>query len=136
MVQEAFMVLLRKKHTWNHIRDPESYMAAVVRHRLLMLYSRQKKEPIIFDTNLAASHSEGLTNAGDDPLSELMARQFLRSMFNGIPSTYRDVLSLQIFGGCTHEEIASALGISPVSARSYRARAISYALAAARQYLK
>lgn len=62
----------------------------------------------------------------------LQVEQIRRAVLD-LPTGYRTVLSLHLFEGYDHEEIASILGIAPVSARSQYHRARNALLKIIRQ---
>lgn len=71
----------------------------------------------------------------DDPDAadtELQVEQIRRAVMS-LPTGYRTVLTLHLFEGYDHEEIASILGIAPVSARSQYHRARNNLLRIIRQ---
>jgi len=67
-------------------------------------------------------------DADDDRLSDLEARADTRSaeigqVVQALPPAYREVLVLHDVEGCTHDQIAEALGIEPGTSKSRLSRA-------------
>ncbi len=69
----------------------------------------------------------------EDATDLVMQVEEIRRAVMDLPTGYRTVLSLHLFEGYDHEEIASILGIAPVSVRSQYHRARNALLKIIRQ---
>lgn len=69
----------------------------------------------------------------DDPADLSLQVEQIRRAMMALPTGYRTVLSLHLFEGYDHEEIASILGIAPTTARSQYHRARNVLLKNIRQ---
>ena len=128
VLQESFLEAFRNLHQFEGRASMGSWLHRIVVNRSVnMLRSRKL---LLTDGEL-----EIADDTDDDPDAadtELQVEQIRRAVIS-LPTGYRTVLTLHLFEGYDHEEIASILGIAPVSARSQYHRARNNLLRIIRQ---
>lgn len=115
-LQEAFIRIYDKLHTYQHSGSLEGWIRRVVVHTALnKLRSRKFYDDIPEDLPVQ-DHSHV------DVMSELGERDLLK-MISDLPSGYRTVFNMYAIDGYDHAEIAETLGISEGTSRSQLAKA-------------
>jgi RNA polymerase sigma factor (sigma-70 family) len=115
-LQEAFIKVFEKLHTFNHAGSLEGWIRRVVVHtslnklRTRKLYADVPDEAPIPDVN------------APDALNEMSEKE-LMNMIQALPAGYRMVFNMYAIDGYDHAEIAAALGISEGTSRSQLAKA-------------
>jgi len=105
-----------------------SWLHRIVVHRSINLLKSKK----LIRTDAEPEIAEDMDPLEDAEDLTLQVEQIRRAVMD-LPTDYRTVLSLHLFEGYDHEEIASILGIAPVSARSQYHRARNALLKIIRQ---
>jgi RNA polymerase sigma factor (sigma-70 family) len=128
VLQESFLEAFRHLRSFEGRASMGSWLHRIVVNRSINLLKSRKliltdTEPEIADDMHPAEDTADLT---------LQVEQIRRAVMD-LPTGYRTVLSLHLFEGYDHEEIASILGIAPVSARSQYHRARNALLKIIRQ---
>jgi len=116
LVQETFARAWRAFDTLREGEAVKSWLMTIVRREHARLFERRRPELTDMDFDvLPSTASEG------SPSAEALA---LRRALAALPADYREPLVLQVLGGCTGEEIAAVMDISPSAAmtRLHRAR--------------
>lgn len=122
LVQEVFIQLFRKIHTY---RGESAFSTWL--HRLtvnLVLMRLRRKKPISTSLDDIDGSDEGddrprnEIGAPDPRLSGLVDRVTLQSAIEQLPRGYREILALYDVQGCNHREIAKILGRSVGNSKS------------------
>jgi RNA polymerase sigma-70 factor (ECF subfamily) len=123
LAQEVFLRLLRvDRH--ESIRNPEAYLFTVASHVVHQHSLRRSSQPSFVDITDAAT--ELASPDGEDPLNRSDNAQRverLEEILNRLPPRVGAALVLHRVAGCTVEEVADRLGVSPSTAKRYLARA-------------
>ena len=103
--QEIFLQLWRDPAAYNPQRGRlGAWITVIVRHRAIDQLRRQQKESQLPDGVLA------IDRPGGPQFDRLPDIRKLRSVFNRLPTSQREVLELAYFGGLTHSEIVARTG--------------------------
>jgi RNA polymerase sigma-70 factor (ECF subfamily) len=103
--QEIFLQLWRDPAAYNPQRGRlGAWITVIVRHRAIDQLRRQQKESQLPDGVLA------IDRPGGPQFDHLPDIRKVRSIFNRLPPSQREVLELAYFGGLTHSEIVARTG--------------------------
>jgi RNA polymerase sigma-70 factor (ECF subfamily) len=123
-VQEAFLRVLRHRHTLGEVRDNRVWLIRIVWNIVLDRKRRAKTRPETDDVAELARvlPSEGLT--AEEIASAAQHHAHVLACVEQLPAKERQVLMLSAFDELSSVEIASVLGITESSVRSrlFRAR--------------
>jgi RNA polymerase sigma-70 factor (ECF subfamily) len=123
-VQEAFLRVLRHRHTLEEVRDHRVWLIRIVWNIVLDRKRRAKTRPETDDVNELARvlPSAGLT--AEQLAAAAQHHAHVLSCVDQLPAKDRQVLMLSAFEELSSVEIASVLGITESSVRSrlFRAR--------------
>jgi RNA polymerase sigma-70 factor (ECF subfamily) len=123
-VQEAFLRVLRHRHTLGEIRDHRVWLIRIVWNVVLDRKRRAKTRPETDDISELARvlPAEGLS--AEQRVSAAQHHAQVLSSVDQLPTKEREVLILSAFEELSSVEIASVLGITESSVRSrlFRAR--------------
>lgn len=115
-LQEAFIRIYDKLHTYQHSGSLEGWVRRVVVHTALnKLRSRKYYDDMPEDLPVQ-DHSHV------DVMSEFGEKELMK-MIGDLPAGYRTVFNMYAIDGYDHAEIAEALGISEGTSRSQLAKA-------------
>jgi RNA polymerase sigma factor (sigma-70 family) len=128
VLQESFLEAFKNLPSFEGRASMGSWLHRIVVNRSVNLLKSRR---------LILTDTEPDITVGPAPIEEeadltLQVEQIRRAMM-ALPTGYRTVLSLHLFEGYDHEEIASILGIAPVTARSQYHRARNVLLKNIRQ---
>jgi len=130
VLQESFLEAFRHLPQFEGRASIGSWLHRIVVNRAVNLLRSRKL--ILMDTTVdIADDSDTEADAMD---LELQVEQIRRAVMT-LPVGYRTVLTLHLFEGYDHEEIAYILGIAPVSVRSQYHRARNNLLKIIRQQI-
>lgn len=119
LLQEGFVQIYRKVHTFNFKGSFEGWMKRVVVNKCL---SALKKKNLMTDLPVSEMDT-GLEGSQDAiGISRLSVEEILRA-FEELPSGARTVLNLYAVDGFDHREIAEQLGITESASRSQLTKA-------------
>jgi RNA polymerase sigma factor (sigma-70 family) len=115
-LQEAFIRIFDKLHTFSHNGSLEGWIRRVVTHTALnKLRTRKLYSDIDDDAPFADTDApDALNNLGEKDLLNLIQQ---------LPTGYRMVFNMYAIDGYDHGEIATALGITEGTSRSQLAKA-------------
>jgi RNA polymerase sigma-70 factor (ECF subfamily) len=103
--QEIFLQLWRDPAAYNPQRGRlGAWITVITRHRAIDHLRRQQKESRLPDGVLA------IDRPGGPQFDHLPDIRKVRSIFNRLPPSQREVLELAYFGGLTHSEIVARTG--------------------------
>lgn len=128
VLQESFMEAFRNLSSFEGRASMGTWLHRIVVNRSVNLLKTRR-------LILMESESDILADpASDDDATDLTLQvdQIKKAMM-ALPTGYRTVLSLHLFEGYDHKEIASILGIAPTTARSQYHRARNVLLKKIRQ---
>ena len=122
LAQDIFMRLWENREKLRGIQNPQSYIYILSRN-LVMDHLRKKVfDPSNIDFLISYFQSSA---AGSQERMELRELEtVLRQAVETLPGKVKDVFRLSRYEGLTHEQIASRLGISVVSSKTYAVRAL------------
>lgn len=123
-VQEAFLRVLRHRHTLHEVRDHRVWLIRIVWNVVLDRKRRAKTRP---ETDDVADLARVLPSSGlsaEEIAAAAQHHAHVLSCVDKLPPKERQVLLLSAFDELSSVEIASVLGITESSARSrlFRAR--------------
>ncbi len=123
-VQEAFLRVLRHRHTLHEVRDHRVWLIRIVWNVVLDRKRRAKTRP---ETDDVADLARVLPSSGlsaEDIAAAAQHHAHVLTCVDRLPPKERQVLLLSAFEELSSVEIASVLGITESSARSrlFRAR--------------
>jgi RNA polymerase sigma-70 factor (ECF subfamily) len=123
-VQEAFLRVLRHRHTLGEVRDHRVWLIRIVWNIVLDRKRRAKTRP---ETDDVAELARVLPSAGlsaEEIAAAAQHRAHVLACVDRLPAKERQVLMLSAFEELTSVEIAAVLGITESSVRSrlFRAR--------------
>jgi RNA polymerase sigma factor (TIGR02999 family) len=117
LVHEAFIKLVDiKRVDWNdglHVRA----MAAELMRRVLIDHARSKKAAKRGGSDRERVTLTGLADAPDDRDVDLEALDAALDDLNRLNPRHRRVVELRFFGGMTHDQTATVLGVSEQTVR-------------------
>ena len=112
LVQEAVVESWRRQR--EGLPPPLGLVYATIRHRAINLARREGRRA----DREAAAHLDRPQCWFDSALDERERGQLIQKAMSNLPETYRDVLTLKVWGGLTFGEIAQALDIPANTAAS------------------
>ena len=115
-VQEAFAIVWERRNELDGLTSPEAYVRTVARNvcmRRIHSMSRLSSLEELIEFRSDAEDKSELK-------SELV---YLRSLIDTLPVMQRRVMNLNVFGGCSNEEIAKITGESSDNVRQLLSRA-------------
>jgi RNA polymerase sigma factor (sigma-70 family) len=122
VMQESFLSAFLKINSYRGEMSFGSWLKRIVVNKAIdVLRSRKVKFEEINEKYPAEDESEAFRNMVSEETSGLVRR--IREAVTLLPEGFRVVLSLSLFEGYDHEEIAMILGISESTSRSQLARA-------------
>jgi RNA polymerase sigma factor (sigma-70 family) len=122
VMQESFLSAFLKINSYRGEMSFGSWLKKIVVNKSIdVLRSRKLKFEEINEKFAAEDESEAFNNMVSEETSGLIRR--IREAVTLLPEGFRVVLSLSLFEGYDHEEIAMILGISESTSRSQLARA-------------
>ena len=128
ILQESFLEAFRNLQTFEGRASMGSWLHRIVVNRSVNLL---KSRRIILTDPAPDMAGDDYT---DDDLADLTLQvEQIKKALAQLPDGYRTVLTLHLFEGYDHEEIATVLGIAPVSVRSQYHRARNSLLKIIRQ---
>jgi len=122
IMQESFLSAFEKIDTYSGIVSFGAWLKRFVINRSLDVLKREKKvmfEDIEYIKEIGTNYSEDMTFFEETELRVQEVKDSIRLL----PDGCRIVISLYLFEGYDHEEIAEILSISPVTSRSQFHRA-------------
>lgn len=111
VVQESYLRIW-KARTVQPIASAKSYLFSVARHLALNLLRRERRAPIIFDGDIAASGALDDEPGVAEVLSEQEKIDLLTDALVALPARTRAILLLHKFDGLPQAEVARQLGCS------------------------
>ena len=122
LVQEVFIQLFRKIHTFRGESAFSTWLHRLTANLVLMHLRRKRPIPISLD-DITGSEEEGTEprqeiGAPDPRLSGLIDRVNLQSAIDQLPKGYREIFILYDVHGYEHSEIAEILGRSIGNSKS------------------
>ncbi|HJZ40794.1 MAG TPA: RNA polymerase sigma factor [Bacteroidales bacterium] len=122
VMQESFLSAFLKINSYRGEMSFGSWLKKIVVNKAIdVLRSRKVKFEEINEKFAAEDESEAFRNMVSEESSGLVRK--IREAVKLLPEGFRVVLSLSLFEGYDHEEIAMILGISESTSRSQLARA-------------
>lgn len=122
VMQESFLSAFLKINSYRGEMSFGSWLKKIVVNKTIdVLRLRKVKFEEINEKFAAEDESEAFSNMVSEETSGLVKR--IREAVTLLPEGFRVVLSLSLFEGYDHEEIAMILGISESTSRSQLARA-------------
>ncbi len=119
LLQESFVQIYRKVHTFNFKGSFEGWMKRVVVNKCL---SALKKKNLMTDLPITEMDT-GLEGKEDAVGISRMSAEEILSAFDELPEGARTVLNLYAVDGFDHSEIAEQLGITESASRSQLTKA-------------
>ncbi len=117
LMQNGFMTAFTKMDKWHQKSSFGAWLKRVVINECLDFLAKRKLDTVrMEDMQISVPEIEEL----DEP--EYTVEQ-VKSVMKGLPQGYRTILSLYLFEGYDHEEIAEVLNISSSTSRSQYLRA-------------
>jgi RNA polymerase sigma-70 factor (ECF subfamily) len=113
VVQEAFISIWRSGARYDKARGSvRSWMLGIVRNRAIdFLRSKAGRAPKLdFDDDAVLEHRPAEERTDAEALRRETARE-VRGVLDGLPGDQSKVIELAYFGGFSHSEIASMLGV-------------------------
>jgi len=115
-LQEAFVKVFEKLHTFSHSGSLEGWVRRVVMHTAL---NKLRSRKVYADIPEEAPYADDNT---PDALHELGEKDLL-ALIEALPIGYRTVFNMYAIDGYDHAEIAATLGITEGTSRSQLAKA-------------
>jgi RNA polymerase sigma factor (sigma-70 family) len=115
-LQEAFIRIYDKLHTYQHSGSLEGWVRRVVVHTALNKLRSRKYYDDIHEEMPVVDHTHVDVMSG-------FGEKDLLNMIAALPTGYRTVFNMYAIDGYDHAEIAEALGISEGTSRSQLAKA-------------
>jgi RNA polymerase sigma factor (sigma-70 family) len=130
LIQEAYLQFLQfPRHQL--VRAPHVYLYRIAANLLYQRNLREKRQPVIYDSEMADDAVEQRPELWDEGLDDRMnSAQQVQRVLGQLPKLYRLVLVMRTRDGMSREEIARELGISPQTVKKYTFRAIAHFRAA------
>lgn len=123
-VQEAFLRVLRHRHTLGEVRDHRVWLIRIVWNIVLDRKRRAKTRPETDDIEELARVLPGKGLTAEDRAAAAQHHAQVLACVDQLPAKEREVLLLSAFEELSSVEIAAALGVteSTVRSRLFRAR--------------
>ena len=119
LIQEVFAKVFLKIHQFDPAKGEfRFWLRKVVVNQCLMHLRSQTKNPVMGSMDNIESHPAVYEEMQITSLDLDWSDRLLRVMPNG----YRQVFTMVVLDGCTHEEVSKELGISLETSRSQLAR--------------
>ncbi len=119
VMQDAFLSAFEKIGEFKGEVSFGAWLKKIVINRSLDLLRKKK---ILFDDLEEADTAVATEEISDDEQYTMIDVQRIKAALKQLPEGYRTILSLYLFEGYDHEEIAGILGISPVTSRTQYSR--------------
>lgn len=119
ILQEAFLDAFQKIESFRGESTFGAWLKAIVINKSLGKLNQRK----LFFTELNQSHENFEANEEEDFEAGEQTIQLIKKLLLKMSDGYRIVLSLYLFEGYDHQEIADILGISEVTSRTQYLRA-------------
>lgn len=128
--QEVFLKVYQAAHRLDPNRDPSAWLATVVYNTCRDLWRSRKYKAAIRSDSLEQTPGLGERLADDkgDAEEELIRAQEqerVQAAILKLPEDKRAVILLRDYAGLTHEEIASAMGLSGAAVRKRYSRGLA-----------
>jgi len=124
LTQEVWLRLCRVTDR-SRLREPMAYVYRTAANVLAEFRLRQRREPLIFDTDAADHGAESPSGFLSDPLAEqAQAQHDLLAALAAMPPTYRRIAWLRLAERRSFQEIGERTGFSEGTARRYYFQAI------------
>jgi RNA polymerase sigma-70 factor (ECF subfamily) len=107
VLQTVFLRIVRRDDAADAIERPENYLRRAAVHAALDLV-RARRQPAQVDLERLPAATGSWPDGGD-------LRELLRRAMSELPARSAEIFTLRFFEGLTNPEIASALGISPIT---------------------
>jgi len=123
LAQEIFIKLWNNRSKLTEVDNLKAYIYVSARN-LVMDFMEKK---VFHASNFQYLADYFADNSADHPLTSLELKeleQTVSAAIRSLPEKTRRVFELHRFGGKTHKEIATLLGISEVSSKTYIVRAL------------
>lgn len=117
LVQDCFVELWQRRHKLENIQSIKAYLYRCVHNKVLNEIKAKKIK--------TSALAEELKNMPDEEVvvhAEIIAR--LLEVIDQLPARMKEVMRMHYLEGKSLEEIGTAIGIDPETARSHRYRAI------------
>lgn len=126
LAQDIYLRFLALPHR-EQVRQPRAYLYRIATNLLAEYRLRERRAPVVFDSELAEVHLEQMTgDVWKDAMGEgLQLRQHLEGLLARMPPTQRAVTVLWARDGLSLCEIARRTGLTPQTTRKYLTRAIA-----------
>jgi RNA polymerase sigma-70 factor (ECF subfamily) len=121
VMQEAFLSAFEKIGEFKGEVSFGAWLKKIVINR--SLDALRKKKVIFEDLEKAGTAAVTDTEAEDESRYGAADVQRIKAAMKQLPDGYRTILSLYLFEGYDHEEIAGIMGITPVTSRTQYSRA-------------
>jgi RNA polymerase sigma-70 factor (ECF subfamily) len=127
LAQDVYIRFLQVPH---HalVRRPQAYLYRIAANLVSEFSLRQKRGPVVFDSDVVEELSERLGATADEPADQIQADEHLERLERVIaqlPATYQAVLLLRVRDGLSRDAIAKKLGLSVQTVKKYLFRAIA-----------
>lgn len=106
LVQDVFLLALRKLHTLKDVNAFGGWLAMIARNRAMDFYRRSRETEELHEDLARRSHSEA-----DAEAARVLAA------IRELPEAYRETLIMRLVEGMTGPEIADRTGLTPASVR-------------------
>lgn len=110
ILQDVFVKVHRRICTLEDEAHLASWLYRVTHNTIIDHYRKKRPEPTLDDPPAAIED--------DLPIAEQKLAPFLRELIDGLPTTYRDALTLTELEGLTQTEMGQRLGLSVSGAKS------------------
>jgi RNA polymerase sigma factor (sigma-70 family) len=119
ILHDSFIKIFKVIHKFNGTSKLKTWLTRLVINEVLMYLRKKKRLPK--QTELKYDHT-GISEISEEELRHFSGKEVLNSI-QKLPAGYKEILCLYSVDGYTHEEIGTALNISPATSRSQLSRA-------------
>jgi len=120
-VQEAFLKVLKNKHTYNSTGSVEGWVKRIVINTAIDRYRRKTSAKVVYDTEKVNSFkgSEEVETLYGEGIPHKMVLEAIQSLSD----SYKRAITLYLIEGYNHREIAGMLNISEGTSKSNLSKA-------------
>lgn len=124
-VQEVFLRLSRVRDA-ELVNSPVKYLFGIARHVVSEIFERRRRELVEFNSDLTAHRTENPPDHPADKVGDTVeTQQALMRAFERLRPIEREIMVLIKREGMSHEEVASALGLSKHTIKKYSVQAMA-----------
>jgi RNA polymerase sigma factor (sigma-70 family) len=120
-VQEAFLKVLKNKHTYNSTGSVEGWVKRIVINTAIDRYRRKTSAKVVYDTEKVNSFKG--SEEVETPYGEGIPHKMVLEAIQSLSGSYKRAITLYLIEGYNHREIAGMLNISEGTSKSNLSKA-------------